>query len=271
VGIRSPKVPFQWPKVLPLVKLEHFLDTKIANVEHPLNRRQQTLMRKLAVKHNNKLDKHWYCFDAGASWRYVQCLKDKSPCLTRSRPSGHYVPRLRRFLSLVEHGSLQGLPRTATLHMAEAAAGDERVVRAALGDAMSLNVLMRVLGKALYSAGLVSEAPLDPWRQLAKDVSRCILPSCGSRVLTHTWSKTAGSSGEPVMDRWTRVSAMCSVITQSWELSGLTQSWEQFGPGQTLIALAGSEQRQLACLVLKESSLSGSEGRQSPLSGSEGK
>ena len=51
---------------------------------------------------------------------------------------GHYVPKLRRFLSLLEHGSLQGLPRTVTLHMAEAVGGGERAVRAALGDAMSL-------------------------------------------------------------------------------------------------------------------------------------
>ena len=191
VGIRSPKVRFQWPKLLPLVQLEHFLDTTNTNSEHPLNHRQQKLMRKLAEKHK-KLDKCWYCFDAGASWRYVQCLKDKSPCLTRSRASGHYVPRLRRFLSLVEHGSLQGLPRRATLHMAEAAKGDERVVRAALGDAMSLNVLMRVLGKALYSAGLVAEAPSDPWRQLAKDASRCNLRSCASRVLPDAYLEQDG-------------------------------------------------------------------------------
>ena len=56
--------------------------------------------------------------------------------------------------------------------MAEAAGGAERAVRAALGDSMSLNVLMRVLGNAVYSAGLVAEAPADPWRQMAKDVQQ---------------------------------------------------------------------------------------------------
>ena len=40
--------------------------------------------------------------------------------------------------SLLEHGSLQGLPRRATSHLADAARGGERAVPAALGDAMSL-------------------------------------------------------------------------------------------------------------------------------------
>jgi hypothetical protein len=39
VGIRSPKAPFKWPKKLPLVKLEHFLDTGNVKTGHPLNRR----------------------------------------------------------------------------------------------------------------------------------------------------------------------------------------------------------------------------------------
>jgi hypothetical protein len=192
VGVRSPKVTFQWPKVLPPVKLEHFLDTSRVKLKHPLNRRQTKILRKLQEKCKGGLDKHWYCFDAGASWRYVQCLKDKCPCLTRSRVGGHYVPKLRRFLSLIEHGSLQGLPHRATLHMAEAAKGDERAVRAALGDAMSLNVLMRVLGKALYSAGLVAEVPFDPWRQMARDVVKCNLRSCDARVLPDEYLERGG-------------------------------------------------------------------------------
>ena len=102
------------------------------------------------------------------------------------------MPKLCWFLSLVEHGRLQGLPHSATLHMAEAAKGDERVVRAAMGDAMSLNVLMRVLGKALYSAGLVAEVPIDAWRQMAKDAERCNLQSCGARVLPDTYLERDG-------------------------------------------------------------------------------
>ena len=88
VGIRSPKAPFKWPRTLPVVKLENFLDARRINLEHPLNRRQQTLMRKLQAKHKGRLEKHWFCFDAGASLRYAQCCKDRSPCLTRARAGG---------------------------------------------------------------------------------------------------------------------------------------------------------------------------------------
>ena len=87
-----------------------------------------------------------------------------------------------------------GLPRRVTLHMAEAVGGGERAVRAALGDAMSLNVLMRVLGNALYSAGLVGEVPADPWRQMAKDVQQeCNLGGC-SKVKLDTYLERAGRS-----------------------------------------------------------------------------
>ena len=41
-----------------------------------------------------------------------------------------------------------------------------------MGDAMSLNVLMRVLGHALFSAGLLVDVPFDPWQQMAKDMTQ---------------------------------------------------------------------------------------------------
>ena len=77
--------------------------------------------------------------------------------------------------------------------MQEACNGDERAVRAALGDAMSLNVLMRLLGKVLFSAGLLAEVPFDPWRQMAKDMSQCKLGSCRPRVLPDSYLEADGS------------------------------------------------------------------------------
>jgi DNA (cytosine-5)-methyltransferase 1 len=193
VGIRSPKAAFQWPKPLPFVGLEHFLDKSLKNAEHCLTHRQKKIMHTLQGKNKGKLEKSWYCFDAGASEKFVSCMKDKCPCLTRARAGGHYVPRLRRFLSVVERGSLQGLPRRVTQHMVEACEGNERAVRAALGDAMSLNVLMRVLSKALYSAGLINNVPVDPWRQLAKDMAKCDIRHCGPRVLPDTYLEQDGA------------------------------------------------------------------------------
>ena len=62
-----------------------------------------------------------------------------------------------------------------------------------MGDAMSLNVLMRLLGKVLFSAGLLAEAPFDPWRQMAKDTSQCKLGSCRPRVLPDSDLEADGS------------------------------------------------------------------------------
>ena len=70
---------------------------------------------------------------------------------------------------------------------------ETQAVRAALGDAMSLHVLMKVLGKALLSAGLLDDVPFDPWQQLAKDTSQCDLGSCSPRVLPDTYLQGDGS------------------------------------------------------------------------------
>ena len=193
VGIRGPKVGFKWPKVLTTVGLKHLLGRNLIKKNRRLNSRLTRLLHKLREKHKGGLEKGWYCFDVGASWKFVSCLKGKCPCLTHSRACGHYLPRLRRYLTLAEHGALQGLPSSATLHMQEACNGDERAVRAALGDAMSLNVLMRVLGKALFSAGLLVDVPFDPWQQMAKDMSQCDLGSCSPRVLPDTYLQGDGS------------------------------------------------------------------------------
>ena len=193
VGIRGQKVCFKWPKVLPMVGLKHFLDRTLIEKKHALNSRQKELLSKLQETHKGRLEKAWYCFDAGATLKFVSCLKGKCPCLTHSRPGGPYLPRLRRFLTLREHGALQGLPSSVTLYMQEACNGDERAVRAALGDAMSLNVLMRLLGKVLFSAGLLAEVPFDPWRQMAKDMSQCKLGSCRPRVLPDSYLEADGS------------------------------------------------------------------------------
>ncbi len=72
------------------------------------------------------------------------------------------------------------MPSSVVNVLKEAVGGRDRIVRAALGDAMSLNILMRVLGKALFSAGLVAAVPWDPWKQMAIDEHHC---NCTDRCL----------------------------------------------------------------------------------------
>ena len=71
---------------------------------------------------------------------------------------------------------------------------DERVVRAALGDAMSLNLLMKVLGKSLYHASLINHVPVDPRRQLAGDMATCDFNSGSPRVLPDTYLEHRGAN-----------------------------------------------------------------------------
>ena len=71
-----------------------------------------------------------------------------------------------------------------------------------MGDAMSLNVLMRLLRHVLFSAGLLAEAPFDPWRQMAKVMSQCTLGSCKPRVLPDSYLEADG----PIV-RWNSIVA----------------------------------------------------------------
>ena len=83
--------------------------------------------------------------------------------------------------SLWELAGLQGVPRPVLERML--ATGQScRSIGGALGDAMSINVLMRVLGQALLSAGLV-DAPLpDIWEKSSHVVGRmpdALYSQCG--------------------------------------------------------------------------------------------
>ncbi len=173
VAIQSPKHQFKWPKDLPCVPLKRFLDSYSSQGDHPLTGAGLKTLKKLIKKHGREIEQKWYVFDAGASWKFTSCLKGCVPCLTRSRWRGHYIPKLRRFLNLREHGALQGLPSSVVNVLNAAVGGRDRILRAALGDAMSLNILMRVLGKALFSAGFVAAVPWDPWKQMAIDEHHC--------------------------------------------------------------------------------------------------
>ena len=45
----------------------------------------------------------------------------------------------------------------------------ETAVRHAMGNAMSLNVVFRLLPRVAYAAGLLAEPVKDPWKHLTKE------------------------------------------------------------------------------------------------------
>ena len=87
------------------------------------------------------------------------------PCITKSRggSNGFYVISLSRFMTIYEIGAFQGIPSWVIDRLLRRGITKVHLGRA-LGDAMSLNVLMRVLPRALRAGGLLPNGlPPDGW------------------------------------------------------------------------------------------------------------
>jgi len=115
--------------------------------------------------HGVKIMKKWFVIDAHAGKTFTNIMEGVVPCITRARGGigGHYVTKLDRFLTVHEIGALQGLPSQAVTKMLQALGNDDVTLGKALGDAMSINVLMRILSKVLFSSGLVATPLPDHW------------------------------------------------------------------------------------------------------------
>ena len=87
----------------------------------------------------------------------------KSPCLTRSRCNGlgDYVLSSKRRLFREDVIRLQGMNPNAL----EFSDLSESEIRQAAGNAMSANVLVRILSRGLYSVGLVDRRVADPCKK----------------------------------------------------------------------------------------------------------
>ncbi len=100
-----------------------------------------------------------FVVDIGCSTAFAHHLVNLCPCLTysRLRQAGYYIPKLKRRLTVGEAAGLQGVPQqilTCMLAKAKSNNKPESAVAAALGDAMSINVLMVALSRGLETAGL---------------------------------------------------------------------------------------------------------------------
>ena len=143
---------------------------------------------KLAKSGVNMLD-HMFVIDAQASAKFRHIMKDCSLCVTRARGGqhGHYISKLRRFMTLEEIGALQGIPSVLVDVMAKALGqSHSAALGRAFGDAMSINVLMRILPRALRSAGLCGQIS-DTWRQATEDakVNKRLLKKWPDDVYKH--------------------------------------------------------------------------------------
>lgn len=86
--------------------------------------------------------------DAQASAQYSSMRVHESPCLTKARGStGHYLLEHERFTTIHEHGGLQGFSKEHVDIYLQATSATK--LGQGFGDAMSLNLLIRILAVAL--------------------------------------------------------------------------------------------------------------------------
>ena len=187
VALRSAakaQVHFRFPKPLPQCsKLVHFLDVSEKGEE-------KLDLASYEEKYGKGIWTENIVLDVGSSAKWQSKTRDDvCPCLTRGRclQKGYYLPRQLRRLSGVECARLQGVPtqlygamvaflRRKSKHSTEEAA--EKQVMGALGDSMSINVLMRLLPLALSSVSLWPKTVKmrDPWSKVSpgKDAAEMV-------------------------------------------------------------------------------------------------
>eukprot|EP00959_Pyramimonas_sp_CCMP1952_P085979 1798503-Pyramimonas_sp.AAC.1 len=86
------------------------------------------------------------------------------PCLTASRTSGRdwwVTPRGGRILAR-EIFRFQGFGRKQFCLWKKAGISSRQMCKM-IGNSMSVNVAERVIGEALWAAGLVTQKPIDRW------------------------------------------------------------------------------------------------------------
>jgi len=160
-----------WPSVVKEPDLHRFLDVGNCGHKRDINKCSNIALvnivhfRKQMQKEKLDMFKKWYVIDIHAGKTYRHMARNRSPCITKSRgvTSGFFITRLKRRMHVIEMARLQGLPSTVARELLDAIGGDDKIVGQGVGDAMSLNVLMRVLPRALYAAGLIDALPFDVW------------------------------------------------------------------------------------------------------------
>jgi site-specific DNA-cytosine methylase len=115
--------------------------------------------------------------DIMAGPRFRQWQGEHCPCITRTRggQGGFWVTCLGRKMTLQEIGAMQGIPRVLTQRLAQSGLSENKIGMA-FGDAMSVNVLMRLFSRLLPHAGLAMKCHFaDPWPCVSTK-SRGVMP-----------------------------------------------------------------------------------------------
>jgi len=186
VGIRKDKdkKTFEFPEALPAEPVDRFLDPlKPEERRLALPPKSQGTARANVIHHNKELraagvnpQKTTYIMDVDSSSERSKAVKGRSPCITCSRRSGHWVSTRNRRQTLEEMLRMQAMnPTILKMAVSRAQLGKQ------IGNAMSVNVLERLLVKALPAAGLVSSRQLEDRWETGKAQTQ-LAKTCGKKI-----------------------------------------------------------------------------------------
>ncbi len=181
VAMRSCTRPYKWPKVLhQYVGLDRVLDnmpSKMPPEMNPTARQNLEITRQKLKKKGVDGSRAPVMVDIQASRRFATCAVNKSPCITVARAShgGYYILNQMRMTSLRELGRLQGFPTWFIANL-ERHEFPKKEIGAAIGNAMSINILCRILPRAAHAAGLIRNVPEDRWKHFKKPKGEFRLP-----------------------------------------------------------------------------------------------
>lgn len=158
---------FEYPEPVPCPSIECFLERrKVRPSGTELPPRNQSTARANVKRAVAELFESGtdplevpYIVDCDSSPPRMKYIKEASPCITCSRGAGHWVTNRMRRLTKTEMMRLQGMnPETFIVAVSEFQLGRQ------IGNAMSVNVLERLLARALPASGLVPHgAVTDRW------------------------------------------------------------------------------------------------------------
>jgi DNA (cytosine-5)-methyltransferase 1 len=180
VGIRKDCIskdrPFSFPQPLPKVSISSCLDRpgrrpslkdappKSSSTAHSNVKR---VMKKLTAMKKKPL-KNTYLIDCDSTPKFLTVMHDQVMCMTKSRGGGHWISSRGRRMNLNEMLRCQGMTRCFKQVVSDQKLGGQ------IGNAMSQNIIERLLVRLLPSAGLVPKGTRVPdrWVRIAKRSKR---------------------------------------------------------------------------------------------------
>ena len=171
---------FGFPAPLPPVRLSEFLQAVAppqAGQEAPrglapaARRNLAEALQRLAREGKNP-ERQIYVIDVNAGPGFRTVMLERSPCFLRSRARGFYLSDRGRRMTISEMIALQGFHGLSPGSTGPAALG------AMLGNAMSMNVVVRLLACAFPSLGVpLPPSFVDPWNSSAQATRARAMPA----------------------------------------------------------------------------------------------